>query len=85
MILYSCKMQISTELFLLSSLLFLLFLPHIYLFLIFSIMGITEFIYGFNEKLKKLIICLYEIISYIVQTPILLAIIFCIFFTPLKI
>lgn len=72
MIIYSYKMQTSIGFYLLTLLVFLLFLPHFHLFLIFIMMGIGEWMQGFLNKLEKLIISLYELFLYVFQTPLIL-------------
>jgi len=65
-------MQISTELFLLLTSLFLLFFPSIHLILIFLIMTICEWIEKLINKIANLISNFYDIIFYIISNPIVL-------------
>ena len=65
-------MQISSELFLLLSLLFLLFLPHFHLFLIFLIMSLGEWFDKFYQKILNLINNLYDFVIFIISNPIIL-------------
>lgn len=65
-------MQISTELFLLLTSLFLLFFPNIHLILIFLIMTIVEWTEKLLNKIANLIINLFDILLYIISNPIVL-------------
>ena len=64
--------HIDNSLFLIISFLFLLLLPQFHLLLIFSIMGICEWIDKLFQKISKLLTDIYDIITYILQNPIIL-------------
>ena len=66
-------MEISTSIFLLLSLLFLLlFLPPFHLFIIFSIMDLGECFVKLSKKFANLLTNLYDIIIIIISNPIIL-------------
>jgi hypothetical protein len=62
----------TTPLFLIGLLLFLLFLPHFFLLLIFSAMGIKELLNNLFQKIVKLLSCIYDNILSIISNPIIL-------------
>ena len=53
-------------------LLFILFLPHFFLLLIFSAMGIKELFNNLFQKIVKLLSFIYDSILYIISNPIIL-------------
>ena len=65
-------MQVSEPTFLLLLFLFLLFLPHFHLFIIFSLMGFGEWFSKLVKKIIDLLINLYDIIIIIISNPIIL-------------
>ena len=65
-------MQISTELFLLLTSVFLLFFPNIHLILIFLIMAICEWTEKLLNKISNLFTNMYDILLYIISNPIVL-------------
>ena len=62
----------TTPLFLIGLLLFLLFLPHFFLLLIFSAMGIKDLLNNLFQKTVKLLSCIYDNILSIISNPIIL-------------
>lgn len=65
-------MQISTPTFLSLSFLFLLFLPHFHLLIIFSLMSLAEWFNNLCNKFAKLLTNLYDIIFTIISNPIVI-------------
>jgi hypothetical protein len=63
---------IDDSLFLISSFLFLLLLPHFHLILMFFIMAFAEWFDKLFQKIIKLLTDIYDIILYILQNPIIL-------------
>ena len=61
-----------TPSFLIGLLLFILFLPHFFLLLIFSAMGIKELFNNLFQKIVKLLSFIYDSILYIISNPIIL-------------
>ena len=66
------QIYIDNSLFLLFSLLFILFLPQFHLFIIFSIMNLGECFDKLSKKNANLLTNLYDIIIIIISNPIIL-------------
>lgn len=64
--------HIDNSLFLLFSLLFILFLPQFHLFIIFSIMYLGKWFDELSKKIENLLTNLYDIITIIISNPIIL-------------
>lgn len=68
-------MQISTETFIIFSLLFLLFLPYFHLIFIFLVMNISEWLDKLCKKISNLVLAIYDFIICIISNPIILLLI----------
>lgn len=64
--------HIDTPLFLIMSLLFLLFLPQFHLIFIFLAMGLCEWFDKLFQKISKLLKDIYDLIIYIISSPIII-------------
>ena len=64
--------HIDTPIFLLLSLLSLMFIPYFHLLFIFLVMSINEWLDKLVQKINKLLSCVYDVIVYIISNPIIL-------------
>jgi len=66
------EIHIDTPMFILLSLFSIIFLPYLHLCFIFLIMGICEWLYKLCKKIEVFLLNIYDIISYIISSPIFL-------------
>jgi len=66
------NIHIDTPMFILLSLFSIIFLPYLHLFFIFLVMGTCEWFYKLCKKIEVLLLNIYDIISYIISSPIIL-------------